>query len=216
MDKLYDILISNITTEYGDPRRTREAERLHLYDTFRMNKLTQKYGNIQNIRIPFEKFNGTEKHYYGFLSMANPASHEQLLNDLQHTIIRFGRNELFFSKATTYREPIVNKWKSVEENNKSMEGTLRNKRRRTVDEEVIEIKQEVKEEDEEDIEEYEQRMEEKEKEIKKIEKKLLRREEELEEKFKRLNTWETVLKEQRVEESKEFEMFKKKRNEDKD
>ena len=76
MDKLYDILISNITSEYGDPRRTREAIRLHLYDTFRINKLTQKYGNVKNIGIRLEKFNGKEKSYYGFLSMVNPGCHE--------------------------------------------------------------------------------------------------------------------------------------------
>ena len=68
-----------------------------------------------------------EKNYYGFLSMANPAHHEQLLNDLQHKILMFGKNELFLSRATTYREPLIKNIKIGEACQQPLEETMRTK-----------------------------------------------------------------------------------------
>ena len=47
-----DILITNITTEFGNAQHTREMLKVELFRIFKERGYTNKYGQVENIRIP--------------------------------------------------------------------------------------------------------------------------------------------------------------------
>ena len=96
-----DILITNITMEYGDASHTRDMLKVELFRIFKERGYTNKYGQVENIRIPFDaKF---RRFYYAHLTMCDVTTHPMLLEEIRRSRIIFGSEELVFSKAISYR-----------------------------------------------------------------------------------------------------------------
>ena len=49
-----DILIKNVTREFGNAQKTREMLKIELFRVFRERGYSDAYGPVENIRIPFD------------------------------------------------------------------------------------------------------------------------------------------------------------------
>ena len=96
-----DILITNITREFGSAQHTRDMLKVEIFRIFKERGYSSKYGNVENIRIPFDGV--FKKFYYAHLTMKNITTHTPLLEEIRRTRIIFGSEELVFSKAISYR-----------------------------------------------------------------------------------------------------------------
>ena len=90
-----DILITNITREYGNAQKTREMLKIELFKVFRERGYSDVYGPVENIRIPFDGI--FHKYYYAHMSMRNVDTHPALLEEIRRSTIMFGSDELLFS-----------------------------------------------------------------------------------------------------------------------
>jgi hypothetical protein len=96
-----DILITNITREFGSAQHTRDMLKVEIFRIFKERGYSSKYGQVENIRIPFDGV--FKKFYYAHLTMKNITTHTPLLEEIRRTRIIFGSEELVFSKAISYR-----------------------------------------------------------------------------------------------------------------
>jgi hypothetical protein len=97
-----DINIRNISTQYGSPKETFETFKSTINKAFENLGLLEKFGAIHNVRIPY----GQELNvlgYYGFLTMKDIATHEQLLFILNNIKIKFGNLALEFRQGFSHR-----------------------------------------------------------------------------------------------------------------
>jgi hypothetical protein len=74
---------------------------MELFRIFKERGYTNKYGQVENIRIPFDA--KLRKFYYAHLTMCDVNTHPMLLEDIRRTRIMFGNEQLVFSKAISYR-----------------------------------------------------------------------------------------------------------------
>ena len=101
----YDILISNISKEFGSATTTREKLKQFLISEFVCKNLIIKYSKIHSIRMPFGQEWKQQQYYFGFLTMVNTDVHDKLLMELNEQQLIFGDVMLKFDKAATYRVP---------------------------------------------------------------------------------------------------------------
>jgi hypothetical protein len=68
---------------------------------FKERGYSNKYGQVENIRIPFDGV--FKKFYYAHLTMKNTTTHTALQDYIRRSEIMFGSKQLVFSKAMSYR-----------------------------------------------------------------------------------------------------------------
>jgi hypothetical protein len=84
-----DILITNITREFGSAQHTRDMLKVEIFRIFKERGYSSKYGQVENIRIPFDGV--FKKFYYAHLTMKNITTHTALLDNIRRSEIMFHR-----------------------------------------------------------------------------------------------------------------------------
>ena len=112
-----DIRITRITKEFGDPEITRDKLKSQINDELVQRQLTRKYGLMQSIRMPFSQ-TSRGVWYFGFLTLVDPDTHNELVQDLTKNPIKFGDMELKFEMADSRRSPTKPACKRKEDNSK--------------------------------------------------------------------------------------------------
>jgi hypothetical protein len=99
----FDINISNISKQYGSCRTTFERLTLTINTAFECHGLINEFGPIHNIRIPYSQDGAPASTYFGFLTMKNIATHDELLGKLQQLDIKFAHRILEFKRSSCHR-----------------------------------------------------------------------------------------------------------------
>ena len=95
--------ISNIWKQYGSSRTTFERLKITLNTAFECHGLINEFGPVYNIRIPYSQDGAQTTTYFGFLTMRNITTHDELLGRLQKLDIEFAQRVLEFKKSSCHR-----------------------------------------------------------------------------------------------------------------